>query len=154
MKSPSPVSADKDPDRLSRVDALAHAAFASLEARLGRVPSALIDEAVEILPADTAWPDLFAAEAARLRPALPPVLLPAIEHIGSTSVPGLDAKPIIDIMPGIARPERIEELVPILEGLGYESLGTAGVPGRWSLRRRTADGSFNISLSHMTAGAG
>lgn len=86
------------------------------------------------------------AEAARLLPALPPELVPAIEHIGSTSVPDLDAKPIIDIMLGIARPDRIEELVPILEGFGYESLGTAGLPGRWALRRRTADGAFNISV--------
>ena len=43
-----------------------------------------------------------------------------IEHIGSTAVPGLSAKPIIDVMLGASSLERIESWVPILEGLGYE----------------------------------
>jgi len=46
---------------------------------------------------DPAWPDHFEAEAARISAALPPGLLTRIDHVGSTSVPGLAAKPIIDI---------------------------------------------------------
>ena len=47
---------------------------------------------------DPAWPALYAAEIHRLRAALPPGLILAIEHFGSTSIPGMPAKPIIDIL--------------------------------------------------------
>lgn len=50
----------------------------------------------EIRPYDPAWATLYATEAAALRPAIPGLL--ALEHIGSTSVPGLAAKPIVDIL--------------------------------------------------------
>jgi GrpB-like predicted nucleotidyltransferase (UPF0157 family) len=53
---------------------------------------------VEIVPYDTAWPLLFAVEANRLRAALEPALVVGIEHFGSTAIPGLAAKPIIDIL--------------------------------------------------------
>lgn len=53
---------------------------------------------VRIVPHDPAWPTLFAVEAQRLRAVLDPGLLVGIEHFGSTAVPGLAAKPIIDIL--------------------------------------------------------
>lgn len=53
---------------------------------------------IEIVPCDPRWPDTFAKEAARIRAALPSHGEHAIEHIGSTAVPGLDAKPVIDIL--------------------------------------------------------
>ncbi|HCJ1253149.1 TPA: GrpB family protein, partial [Pseudomonas aeruginosa] len=77
------------------------------------------DDRIEVLPADPAWPQHFAAEAEAIRTAL---ALPGlgIEHVGSTAVPGLDAKPIIDILllpPPGHDPQR---LVAPLEGLGYQ----------------------------------
>jgi predicted acetyltransferase/GrpB-like predicted nucleotidyltransferase (UPF0157 family) len=146
MKPPSAASSDKDPGRLSGADAAAHRAFAALERRRGAVASATIDEPVTVVAADSAWADWFAAEEARLRQAIAVRLVPAIAHIGSTSVSDLDAKPVVDIMLGIAAPDRIEDLLLRLEGLGYESLGIAGVPGRWALRHRAPDRSFNISV--------
>jgi GrpB-like predicted nucleotidyltransferase (UPF0157 family) len=53
---------------------------------------------IDIVPYDPAWPGLFAAEAARLRAVLDPDQVRGIEHFGSTAVPGLAAKPIIDIL--------------------------------------------------------
>jgi GrpB-like predicted nucleotidyltransferase (UPF0157 family) len=53
---------------------------------------------VTLVPYDPAWPDLFAQEAARLRLVLDPTQVVGIEHFGSTAVPGLIAKPIIDIL--------------------------------------------------------
>jgi GrpB-like predicted nucleotidyltransferase (UPF0157 family) len=53
---------------------------------------------VEIVPYDPAWPGLFAVEADRLRAALDAEPIVGIEHFGSTAVPGLAAKPIIDIL--------------------------------------------------------
>lgn len=74
---------------------------------------------IEIVPPDPSWPAKFAAEAARLRAALPPGLVRCIDHIGSTAVPGLAAKPIIDIMLELSDFARADETVPVLEALGY-----------------------------------
>src|ERR1044072_2808230 len=56
-----------------------------------------IDEIVEVVPYDAAWPAIFEAEKQRLVEILE-VPSADIEHIGSTAVPGLDAKPVIDMM--------------------------------------------------------
>jgi GrpB-like predicted nucleotidyltransferase (UPF0157 family) len=81
-----------------------------------------------------AWPRLFAAEAERIRAALGPQV-GAIEHIGSTAIPGLAAKPIIDLMAGLRNPADAEQCFPPLERLGYERV-PAGMPGRHFLRKR------------------
>jgi GrpB-like predicted nucleotidyltransferase (UPF0157 family) len=56
-----------------------------------------LDE-IEIVEYDPSWPALFAEEAARLRGALNPDLIVGLEHFGSTAIPGMAAKPIIDIL--------------------------------------------------------
>ncbi|MGA2999527.1 GrpB family protein [Bradyrhizobium sp.] len=55
-------------------------------------------DAVEIVDYDPRWPLLFEEEAERLRAALDPSLVVGLEHFGSTAVPGLSAKPIIDVL--------------------------------------------------------
>jgi GrpB-like predicted nucleotidyltransferase (UPF0157 family) len=75
---------------------------------------------VRIVPYDPAWPVQFAAEAERLRAVLDPGLILGIEHFGSTAVPGLAAKPIIDILIAVrsladAKATTIEPI----SGLGY-----------------------------------
>ncbi len=73
---------------------------------------------VEIVPYDPSWPARFEAE----RRALVALFAPSnftIEHIGSTSVPGLGAKPIIDIMLGCERVAAFEPLIPALERAGW-----------------------------------
>lgn len=59
------------------------------------------EEPVVLVPYDPEWPRLFSEERTRLQAALEPWLAGPIEHIGSTAVPGLTAKPIIDIMAGV-----------------------------------------------------
>ena len=66
------------------------------------------------------WPQLFIAEKERLSSLLP--ASSRIEHIGSTSVPGLAAKPVIDIMVGLADFAVADELVPCIASLQYEYL--------------------------------
>ena len=78
---------------------------------------------IEIVPPDASWPAKFAAEAARLRAALPAGLIRSIDHIGSTAVPGLAAKPIIDIMLELTDFASVGETVPVLEALGYAFWG-------------------------------
>ena len=53
---------------------------------------------VEIVDYDPRWPTLFEEEAKRLRAILDPSLIVGLEHFGSTAIPGLSAKPIIDIL--------------------------------------------------------
>lgn len=75
---------------------------------------------IEVRPYDEQWPVAFAAERARLEDALRPWLAGGVEHIGSTSVPGLAAKPMLDMMAGIADLEQARAAVPVLEALDYE----------------------------------
>ena len=72
---------------------------------------------VVIVDYDPEWPRLFEEERRRLRAALPGA--GAIEHMGSTSVPGLGAKPIIDIMVGVADEAEAHRLQMLLEPAGY-----------------------------------
>jgi GrpB-like predicted nucleotidyltransferase (UPF0157 family) len=73
---------------------------------------------ISIADYDPAWPVRFAELAARLRQALGDVAL-RIDHIGSTSVPGLAAKPVIDIQISVARLEPVDPFRAPLVGLGY-----------------------------------
>ncbi|MEQ3553033.1 GrpB family protein [Pseudonocardia nematodicida] len=68
---------------------------------------------------DPAWPARYAARAARLREILGDRAR-LIEHIGSTSVPGLAAKPVIDIVVGIDDPDDEPAYLADLEAIGYE----------------------------------
>jgi GrpB-like predicted nucleotidyltransferase (UPF0157 family) len=78
----------------------------------------LHDAPITLADYDPAWPDLFAREEARIRAALARRAL-LVAHAGSTSVPGLAAKPIIDIV--LAVPDSADEpaYVPDLEAAGY-----------------------------------
>jgi GrpB-like predicted nucleotidyltransferase (UPF0157 family) len=73
---------------------------------------------VVIADYDPAWPARFAAERERIRAALGPRAL-RVEHIGSTAVAGLAAKPIVDILVGVADPDDTAALDPALEAAGY-----------------------------------
>jgi GrpB-like predicted nucleotidyltransferase (UPF0157 family) len=73
---------------------------------------------IEIVAYDPTWPELFAEVGRRLRGALGQVAL-RIDHIGSTSVPGLAAKPIIDVQISVASFEPLEAFKRPLERLGY-----------------------------------
>lgn len=75
--------------------------------------------AVEILEYDPSWAGRYAAEAARIHAALDGREL-LLEHIGSTAVPGLAAKPIVDILVVVVDPADEAAYVPALEAAGYE----------------------------------
>lgn len=73
---------------------------------------------IEVVAYDPAWPGLFAELGRQLRGALGDVAL-RIDHIGSTSVPGLAAKPIVDVQVSVASFEPLEAFKQPLERLGY-----------------------------------
>jgi GrpB-like predicted nucleotidyltransferase (UPF0157 family) len=89
----------------------------------------LPDGELYLLDYQPAWPRLFEEEAERIRAACGDRLV-GIEHIGSTSIPGLAAKPILDIMPLLVSFEEGFDIVPNMEGLGYEYKGEYGIPRR------------------------
>jgi GrpB-like predicted nucleotidyltransferase (UPF0157 family) len=72
------------------------------------------------------WPRLYDEEAPLVAEALAPVV--AVEHVGSTSVPGLAGKPTIDIAVGIASLELVEGAKERMERLGYSYGGDLGQP--------------------------
>jgi GrpB-like predicted nucleotidyltransferase (UPF0157 family) len=106
-----------------------------------------LDEPVELVDHDASWAQAFAAEHARLVGVLA-IAPDTLEHIGSTAVPGLPAKPVIDLMLGVTRLDRTLELVSRLQILGYQNMGEAGVPGRVNLRQR-GDRDFNLHIVEL-----
>jgi NAD-dependent deacetylase len=92
---------------------------------------------VEVIDYDPEWPKLYAEEAARVREALGPAVK-EVEHVGSTAVPGLAAKPIIDLTVGLRQLELTPAQIGAMQVLGYEYLGEHGLPGRLFFRREAA----------------
>ncbi len=78
----------------------------------------VVNSNIAIVDYDPVWPVLFKEEARRIRAALSDRVL-RIEHVGSTSVPGLAAKPIIDIVLVVADTAKEGAYVPALEAAGY-----------------------------------
>lgn len=102
-----------------------------------------VDEPVQVVEYRAEWASQASAEADRITQALG---LPSedVEHIGSTAVCGLVAKPTIDLMLGVAE-YPAPSLQSSIVALGYEALGEAGVPGRLYFRLR-GRASFNLHL--------
>lgn len=73
---------------------------------------------IKLVPYDHAWPALFEAEAGQIRRALQGLAL-RVEHVGSTAVPGLSAKPVIDIQVSVACLNPLEPYLQLLGALGY-----------------------------------
>jgi GrpB-like predicted nucleotidyltransferase (UPF0157 family) len=79
------------------------------------------EEAIEVVPYDPAWPAQFQRERQRIAAALGDAAV-AIEHIGSTAVPGLASRPIVDVMVGVEDVERSGQAVAGLIDLGFDYL--------------------------------
>ncbi|QQK79942.1 GrpB family protein [Salicibibacter cibi] len=84
---------------------------------------------VEVTPYNKNWPTMFEEEANKLYNIIGPEII-KIHHIGSTSVKGLKAKPIIDIMPVVKRISSIDKYNPAMIDIGYEPKGENGVQER------------------------
>lgn len=92
-------------------------------------PLGLENDAVRLLPWQPAWAEIFAAERARLLGALGDSVLD-IQHVGSTSIPGMPAKPIIDIGIAVQDFDAAVVCVAPIVALGYEYRGENGIPRR------------------------
>ena len=74
---------------------------------------------IAVVEYDARWPSLFERERTLLEPVLRPWLAGPIEHVGSTAVPGLAAKPTIDIMAAVESLEASRTALPVLSRLDY-----------------------------------
>ena len=102
---------------------------------------------IEVVEYDEAWPVRAAAARAEL---IPLGVFDAVEHIGSTSVPGLAAKPVIDLMAAAASLDRVTAAEDALSGLGYRRFDT-GMSGRL-FYYRDEDGARAYQLHVVAAG--
>lgn len=89
---------------------------------------------VRVVDYDPAWERAYREEAKRIQDVLGDNCV-EIYHIGSTAVPGLAAKPILDILPVVRSLAAADGAAGAFEALGYEYLGEFGIPGRRYLRR-------------------
>jgi GrpB-like predicted nucleotidyltransferase (UPF0157 family) len=104
---------------------------------------------VILAPYDSEWPQLAFRHAESLR-ALGPALV-TVHHIGSTSVPGLAAKPIIDLMPLVSGLADLDQKRPCIEALGYKWYGELGIPGRRYCSLSNAAGARIVQLHFFSA---
>jgi len=84
---------------------------------------------VKLVPYTAEWKRFFELEKTSLLAVLSPYVLD-IQHAGSTSIPGMLAKPIVDIAIAVADFDEARVCVPLIEGLGYEYRGELGIPRR------------------------
>src|SRR6266700_6071633 len=107
------------------------------------------DAPITLVEYDPTWPKIFVREATRIKAALGERAI-TVEHVGSTSVPGLVAKPIIDTLLVVADSADEPSYVPALEGAGYRL--TIREPD-WHQHRLFKGPDTNINLHVFTAGS-
>lgn len=93
---------------------------------------------VEVLPYDPTWPQIYRAEVMQVLRVLGLNLVTA-HHIGSTAVPGLAAKPTIDILLVVRELQALDTCSSALAALDYEAKGEHGIPGRRYFSKKEGD---------------
>ena len=110
--------------------------------------AAAIHEEVQLCPHDPAWLQAFDLECARLH-ALFPETFVAIEHIGSTAIPGLVAKPIIDLLAGVASLDGADALMARLCDNGYTTsaeFNASLTDRKWLMRWRDGHRTHHLHI--------
>ena len=94
---------------------------------------------VEVVPHDPRWRNAFEAEAKHIGAALGENVV-AIHHIGSTAIPNIYAKPVVDLLVEVRDIIEVEGRSSAMESLGYEVMGEFGIPGRRYFRKDNREG--------------
>jgi len=102
---------------------------------------------IVVVAYDPAWPAEFEAEAQRIARALGSNVV-ALHHIGSTAIPGMFAKPILDILLEVDDLAALDRETGALQALGYEAMGEFGIPRRRYFRKSNAAG---VRTHHLHA---
>lgn len=107
-----------------------------------------MSSSLRLVDYDPTWPILYEEEKDSILGVIGDFIID-IQHIGSTAVPGLGAKPIIDIMVAIHRLTLVEKCVQPLQTIGYEYRGEYGIPGRHFFRKPPSDSGARTHHLHM-----
>ena len=107
---------------------------------------------IVLAPHNEAWAAAFEAESSALISALMGVRI-ALHHIGSTAIPGIVAKPVIDMLGIVASVTELDEHAHNLTGLGYEAMGEFGIAGRRYFRKNAVDGTRTHQLHAFANGS-
>jgi GrpB-like predicted nucleotidyltransferase (UPF0157 family) len=107
---------------------------------------------VEVVPHDPRWRDAFEAEARHVAAALGETVV-AVHHIGSTAVPNIYAKPIVDMLVEVRDIAEVDGRSSAMESLGYEVMGEYGIPGRRYFRKDNREGIRTHHIHAFEAGS-
>jgi GrpB-like predicted nucleotidyltransferase (UPF0157 family) len=107
---------------------------------------------VEVVPHNPQWRDAFEAEAGHVAAALGENAA-AIHHIGSTAIPNIYAKPVIDMLVEVKDITVLDGQSSAMESLGYEVMGEFGIPGRRYFRKETPEGIRTHQIHAFEAGS-
>ena len=107
---------------------------------------------VEVVPHDPRWRDAFEAEAKQVAAALGDNVA-AIHHIGSTAIPDIYAKPVIDMLVEVGDVAALDARSRALGSLGYEVMGEYGIPGRRYFRKDDREGNRTHHIHAFEAGS-
>ena len=94
---------------------------------------------VDVVPPDPAWRWAFETEAEQIALLMGENIF-AIHHIGSTAIPGIYAKPVIDFLIEVEAITKTDEQIAAMEAIGYEAMGEFGLPGRRYFRKNRSLG--------------
>lgn len=107
---------------------------------------------VLVKPHDPDWSVKYRTESCQVGNALGDNAV-ALHHIGSTAIPGIYAKPIVDMLVEVADLEEVDARQPAMEVLGYEAMGEFGIPGRRYLRKDDREGVRIFQIHAFRAGS-
>ncbi len=105
----------------------------------------IMKKTINVVPYNLQWPEVFASEAELIKQALGNNCI-TIHHIGSTSVPGLSAKPIIDMLPVVRDIREVDQAIKAMESLGYEAKGEYGIAFRRYFQKRKDVRTHNVHV--------
>lgn len=105
---------------------------------------------VRVVPHNPQWQKLFEVESKRIIEALEENIV-AIHHIGSTAIPGIYAKPIVDLLGEVKSLPELDDQRSYMEALGYEVIGEFGIPGRRYFRKNNTESirTYHVHIFEM-----
>ena len=107
---------------------------------------------VKVVPHNPQWRDAFEAEAKQVAAALGENVV-AIHHIGSTAIPDIYAKPVVDLLVEVRDITEVDGRSSAMESLGYEVMGEYGIPGRRYFRKDSREGVRTHNIHAFEAGS-
>lgn len=107
---------------------------------------------VEVVAHNPVWRDEFQSESGKIAAALGENVV-AVHHIGSTSIPDIFAKPIVDILVEVRDIKKVDDSGSAMRSLGYQALGEYGIAGRRYFRKNSSEGIRTHHVHTFAAGS-